>query len=371
MSTTVEANIPGRIAELAAQHLNTRPDQVTLTKLAGDASTRSYFRAGANGASLIAALYTEPFDEQERASDRLTRLVARDPARMLSFANDPCAHVEVSRLFLDGGLPVPRILGVSGNDRLLLLEDVGDIKLQDWIEGRPPDESLKEYRRAVRMIVDIQEQTTQALATSSICSCLSFDEKKLMWELDLFFKSYFAGYLGFEIDATTNEAVQGEFESLCSALASQPRVLVHRDFHARNLMMHGDRMVIIDHQDARMGPVSYDLASLVSDPYTALDFEMGKDLIEYFVECKSASTLPLDNEDRFREEIELMTIQRVLKAIGTYASQAVKGNAAYVDYIEPATIIALASMEKLKRFDHTRAFLERARSSRPSFDQFR
>jgi aminoglycoside/choline kinase family phosphotransferase len=365
MSTTVEANIPDRIAELAAPHLNTSPDHVTLTKLAGDASTRLYFRAGANGASLIAALYTEPFDEQELASDRLTRQAAKDPARRLSFANDPCAHVEVSRLFLDGGLPVPRILGVSGSDRLLLLEDVGDIKLQDWISGRTPAESLHEYRRAVRMIVDIQEQTTQALATGSICSCLSFDEKKLMWELDLFFQSYFTGYLGLDIDATTNEAVRGEFDSLCSALASQPRVLVHRDFHARNLMMHGDRMVIIDHQDARMGPVSYDLASLVSDPYTALDREMGKDLTEYFIECKSASTLPLDNIERFREELELMTIQRVLKAIGTYASQAMKKNQAYVDYIEPASAIAVASMEKLNRFDNTRSLLEQARSRSP------
>jgi len=123
-------------------------------------------------------------------------------------------------------------------------------------------------------------------------------------------------------------------------------------------------MFIIDHQDARMGPASYDLASLISDPYTALDTRIATELVERFIEMKSASSMPLPDVNEFRVELELMTVQRMLKAIGTYASQAaLANNPTYVDYIEPARERSLAAMASLGRFDAIRALLERTRAS--------
>jgi aminoglycoside/choline kinase family phosphotransferase len=359
MASIVE--ISSEIARLAARQLNVAIEDLTITKLTGDASTRSYFRAQAGRAAVIAALYAEPFDDDERALDKLTRLEASNPSARLTFASNPLAHIEVTDLLLRGGLPVPRVLAASGKDAVMLFEDVGDVRLQDWLSGRSQGEVVDAYRNALALAVRIQQATEQALATDSICSHLAFDEAKLRWELGFFFANYFNRYLHMRLDPATSNAVQADFKELCFDLAGRPRVLTHRDYHARNLMMHRGGMFIIDHQDARMGPASYDVASLLSDPYTTLPQGIAEQLVEWFIEQKAGSSVPLPDVNEFRAELELMTIQRMLKAIGTYASQAAANNLAYVGYIEPALHRAIAAIEKAGRFEATRALLEASR----------
>jgi N-acetylmuramate 1-kinase len=260
-------------------------------------------------------------------------------------------------------LPVPRVLASSGEDNALFIEDVGDLRLQDWLEGRLENELKEAYRQAVAMIIKIQEATHLATVADCICSCLAFDAAKLKWELGFFFANYINKYLGLKLDPATANAVNQDFKALCSELAARPRVLTHRDYHARNLMMHNDEMFIIDQQDARMGPSSYDLASLLRDPYAAIDNAVAEEMVELFIEMKAASSVPLDSVEEFRQELHLMTVQRMLKAIGTYAYQAaVMKNQVYVGYIEPATRAALRSMNALGRFDATRALIEKALS---------
>ncbi|HKP13867.1 MAG TPA: phosphotransferase, partial [Blastocatellia bacterium] len=266
----METTYPPAMLELAARHLDAPAERVTITRLTGDASTRVYLRAAAEGRTLIVSLYGEPFDEAERAADQLKRLEAANPSARLSYHSHALAHLEATRLFLDAGLPVPRILATSGADGLMLFEDVGDMRLQDWMTNRSAAEIRDAYLRATELIVEIQEATALALESDSICSHMAFDEAKLRWELGFFFANFFNRYLKLKLDPATANAVQSDFKAVCGELAARPRVLVHRDYHARNLMMHGGRMFIIDHQDARMGPASYDVASLISDPYTAL-----------------------------------------------------------------------------------------------------
>jgi len=349
------------IGRLAARHLQLPSDKLTVTRLTGDASTRSYFRAGLRDESVIVALYSEPFDETELAVDRLAKAEASNPSARLTFANDPCAHIEVTALLREAGLPAPELLAVSGAESAIVIQDVGDIRLQDWLNDRTDDEVLAAYRQALDLVVRIQDATERALVTDSICSHLAFDEAKLRWELGFFFANYFNKYLRVKLDPATATAVQADFKALCLDIAARPRVLTHRDYHARNLMMHEETIYIIDYQDARMGPASYDFASLVSDPYTALSAEVVQELTERFIESKAASKLQLPNVAEFRTELQLMTVQRMLKAIGTYASQAAAGNDVYVSYIRPALSRALAAMESLGRFSATRALLERTR----------
>lgn len=359
MATTV--NTPQAIIRLAASHLDAPVDEVTVTKLTGDASTRSYFRASANNSSVIIALYSEPFDETEKASDRLARLEAANPSARLTFANDPCAQIEVTGLLLEAGLPVPPVLATSGPDAIMLIQDVGDLRLQDWLAGRSESEVIEAYRRALAIAIRIQETTERALEADSICAHLAFDESKLRWELGFFFANYFNRYLHLRLDPATSNGVQADFKALCLELAARPRVLTHRDYHARNLMMRDGEMFIIDYQDARMGPASYDVASLLSDPYTTLSDDVVANLVDWFIHNKNASSLPLGNLNEFRTELDLMTVQRMLKAIGTYSSQAAAGNPAYVSYIEPALNRALSAMRRLARFDATQALLSSSR----------
>jgi aminoglycoside/choline kinase family phosphotransferase len=122
-------------------------------------------------------------------------------------------------------------------------------------------------------------------------------------------------------------------------------------------MMKSDEMFVIDFQDARMGPVSYDLASLVSDPYAELSPEIASEMVKYFIERKAHSTERLNDLDEFRRELELMTVQRMLKAIGTYSNQASIGKMVYIPYIAPALKAAVCSMEALGGFDEMLAVL--------------
>src|SRR3989442_14044495 len=178
---------PSTVAWLAARHLGTPVDELAITRLTGDASARSYFRAQVLGSSVIVLRYSAPFDETERAVNRLARLEAANPSARLTFANDPCAHIEVTDLLLEAGLPVPRILAVSGADALMLIEDVGDVRLQDWLDGRSQPETIEAYRHALELIVKIQEATETARGADCICSHLAFDEAKPGWELAFLF----------------------------------------------------------------------------------------------------------------------------------------------------------------------------------------
>jgi N-acetylmuramate 1-kinase len=363
MTSPSELNLSRNMIEMAARQLGVPAEDVLITRLTGDASTRIYFRARAGDASIIVVLYGSPFDETERGRDRVARLEAVNPSARLTFASDPVAYLEATKLFIEAGLPVPPALGCSGGDAIILIEDVGDTRLQDWMSGRAKSEIRAAYASAVELIVRIQEATELALGADYVCSHMAFDEAKLRWELGFFFANYFNRYLRTKLDPATSNAVQQDFKSLAAELASRPRVLTHRDYHARNLMMRGTEMFIIDHQDARMGPPSYDLASLVSDPYTALDGETARELVEHFIEMKAESAARLPDVEEFRRELELMTVQRMLKVVGTYASQAaLANNTTYVAYIEPAVERALRAMRALNRFDATRSLLERSQA---------
>src|SRR6185295_6505679 len=101
-------------------------------------------------------------------------------------------------------------------------------------------------------------------------------------------------------------------------LAAEPRVLCHRDYHSRNLMVRGRELYIIDFQDARQGPDTYDLVSLLRDSYVDLADGVVNDLIAYFL---AITQRPPGPAGEFRRRFDLMALQRNLKALGTFGFQ--------------------------------------------------
>src|SRR5690606_27638504 len=96
---------------------------------------------------------------------------------------------------------------------------------------------------------------------------IAFDVEKLTWELDFFVKHFIEGYRGATLTAAERAALSEEWSNIVTELAGERRVLCHRDYHSRNLMLHDGRLYMIDFQDARMGPDTYDLVSLLRDSY--------------------------------------------------------------------------------------------------------
>jgi aminoglycoside/choline kinase family phosphotransferase len=137
-------------------------------------------------------------------------------------------------------------------------------------------------------------------------------------------------------------------------LASEPRVLCHRDYHSRNLMLHEGQLYIIDFQDARMGPDTYDLVSLLRDSYLDLPEKVVDELIAYFLALKGSG----GTEQDFRPRFDLMALQRNLKALGTFGFQTTaRGNPVYIQYIPRTLRYVRRNLEQLPQFARLRELL--------------
>lgn len=301
-----------------------------IVPLTPDASTRNYFRISWKKARAVAAVYPEPFDP------------------------DFHPYLDVTRLFSESGIPVPDIYAVDGQSGVIIQEDLGDRQLFRLYEAAPKDECDEYKERAVNLIAKIQKATDAAYDKHSIASKLAFDEAKLSWELDFFVEHYFGSLRGETLRHAEAAELKAELNDLAAELAARPRVLCHRDFHAANLMVDAeDRLRIVDHQDARMGPVTYDLVSFLLD--RRLEPPSPGELRAYrlfLLQERRALGLEALDPDEVAQEFRLMTIQRGLKATGTFSYQtAVSGRgAAYEHFIQPTLNIVVLAAEWLDRF---------------------
>ncbi|MCA1642791.1 MAG: phosphotransferase [Acidobacteria bacterium] len=305
--------------------------------LTPDASTREYFRIPWRGGTAVAAVYPEPFDPEVHP------------------------FIDVTRLFEAAELPVPAILDVDSKAGIIVQEDLGDRQLRRVFETVTEDEREAYVESAISIIADIQAATTLAHERNSIASRLAFDEAKLAWEMDYFVEHYFKSYRREHLSHGVEAELRAELNDIAAELAARPRVLCHRDFHTSNLIVDGkERLRVIDHQDARMGPASYDLVSLLLDRQTATPplAEIRQRRL-YFIEERKSRGLEEVAADDFSREFRLMTVQRCLKACGTFSYQTgVSGRAAvYEHFIQPMILIALQAAEWLDRFPALRRTL--------------
>lgn len=279
--------------------------------LTGDASDRQYFRViRADGPSVVLALHAGAFDYNT-----------------LPFAN-------TARLLDEMQVPIPAIVGHADDLGVLELEDLGDVTLQTRLGHATAVDRAAMYRQAIDLIVCIQRRGAELASTAYLPYGIAFDVEKLTWELDFFFTHFIEQHRGVKISPATRATLRNECMPLVEELVVEARVLCHRDYHSRNLMWHRDRLYVMDFQDARMGPNTYDLVSLLRDSYVDVSDELVDDLVRYFLALTDTGA----KESDFRRRFDLMALQRNLKALGTFGYQTTtRQNPVYVQYI-PRTI---------------------------------
>lgn len=353
------------VLEAAARELRVPKEAISASRLTGDASSRTFVRVTHPGGTLVAVCYPWPFSVDDGSSSRLDRwCVETEGDGRLTFANDPLCHIEMTTLLERFGVPVPAIVAIADREGVLFVEDAGDDLLQRWLERTDTAGRAAAYERAVDVIAAIRAATDTALRSNSVAGVLAFDAAKLGWELDFFLTNCFDRFLGAPLDAVEDAAVRAECLALCETLSTRPRVLCHRDYHARNLIVRPgcephEGLVVIDFQDARMGPLTYDLVSLLEDPYWDLDPTLKSDLEQRFIDRAMADGV-WPGADEFRAEYDVMTVQRLLKAIGTYTHQAaVRGKTEYIPSIAPARDRAARALDRIGRFPALRHALDR------------
>lgn len=299
------------------------------TELPGGASTRRFFRVPFQGGSAI-AMYI-PLPSQEIAKARQAR------------GGGP--FVEVATLLRASKIRVPEIFHRSDEHHVLLVEDLGDDTLANYLLK---NESAREelYKTAVVSLAHAQKRLSE-LPPDCVVTQRAFDEELLRWEVD-HFRDYALEARGIHLTPEDAATFERSAHFLARTIASWDRGFVHRDYQSRNLMVAGSpgqlELSWIDFQDAMMGPRAYDLVALLTDSYQTFS----QDFIQARLDDYCGARGIEEERARLGFEFDFITVQRKLKDAGRFIFiHKVNGNESFLPYVEPTIEKARAALRRV------------------------
>lgn len=265
----------------------------SLIPLSGDAGFRRYYRI--NTVQPILAVYAPPATEDSRA------------------------FIRISQFLRAQGVHAPQVLASDLERGFLLVEDLGtDLLLQHL---REPDVDSY-YSHALMILLHLQ-QSPLDYAVFPI-----YDRAKLRQEMALFPEWFVQKKLGLTLSENDKKLIDKTFQLLEDSAEEQPRVVVHRDFHSRNLLFSEDgNYGVIDFQDAVLGPLTYDLVSLLKDCYVEWpDEKVERWMIAYANMAVEVGVAPVVSVEQFRRWFLLMGLQRHIKVLGIFCRLSLRDN---------------------------------------------
>jgi aminoglycoside/choline kinase family phosphotransferase len=305
---------------------------LSIVQLAGDASNRRYFRVGSKEHSWVLMVW-EPF-------------VDGPDYPFLSVLN----HFQKSNVH------VPEVVSKFPQQGIVLLEDLGDLTLErKFWEFQNQQSVLPLYEQAIDELIKIHYQASFD-KTDCTAFKVSFDVDKLLWEMN-YGRTHLIEKLC-EVNLTPEESKSLDkiYLEICEILHRQPKFICHRDYHSRNLMIKLDKMRVIDFQDARMGPIHYDLVSLLKDSYVDLSEKSSDHLLNFYFQRRKEYGHPTVERAEFDEIYEIQSIQRCFKAAGSFSSfYNARADRRYLKYLQPTLQRVKTSLKKFPRY---RPFLD-------------
>jgi aminoglycoside/choline kinase family phosphotransferase len=289
-------------------------------------------------------------DGSDRRWYRLTcddkRLIMADHGiRIASPPQEADAYVAIGRHLRYRGIPVPRIVLDDTFSGLVFMEDLGDQHLQSAVLGCSNKDTLDLYERVIGHWATMAVEGADGFDTAWTYQTPCYDRLLILEkEARYFCEAFLQQYLNRDISF---ETLADEFESLADATMDHGVTgFMHRDFQSRNIMVHHDGIFFIDFQGGRLGPVQYDLASLLIDPYTALPFDLQARLRRH-----GASILHRRygvDEVRFIKGYDCCAVTRNLQILGAFAFLSrTKGKTAFEAYIPRALTCLTANLNRL------------------------
>lgn len=260
-----------------------------LTAISGDASFRRYFRVSYQGKNYVLMDSPPTLEDGQR-------------------------FMAVQQAFLAAGLRVPMILQQDLAAGLLLLEDLGDQLLLGLLTAETADSW---YRQALDELHKIR-----SIRATSQGSLPQFDHAFLLREMQLFIDWFVKVHLSLELSEDELAMLAQLFEFLADAALAQPQAGMHRDYHARNLMVLADQqLAVIDFQDIVIGPVSYDAVSLLKDCYKRWpDAFVAEQRDAFFLQLQQSGVLDARcSREQFARSFDLMGLQRHIKVCGIFS----------------------------------------------------
>lgn len=296
--------LPAEAADALHEWLGTN---WTASALTGDASVRAYYRIRRYaGETFVLAYYPEEVRPELQRYMKAYRAVAKNAY-------------------------VPRV--IEHNDFAVLQQDIGDSTLFDALQA-DRKEGRRWYRKAVTLLAYFQQ-------AGGVDVNPPFTAEFFARELEMTREFYATRLMG--IPPAASEGLRSIFLKLCESVARHPYVLSHRDYHGQNIHLFNGNLYLLDFQDLRMGPDTYDLASLLRDRGVArlLGDESELELVDYYAEWRSVgfpgrSPLSEDESRATRRRYFETLLQRSVKILGTFAKLPIlRGRMWYLDYIPP------------------------------------
>jgi aminoglycoside/choline kinase family phosphotransferase len=289
-------------------------DPGSFAPIAGDGSKRAFWRIGdpKSDCSWVAMenAPTDAFTKRENA-----------------------AYLNIGKHLRDKGLPLPEIYRFDLDKGWFLLEDFGDVSLQTACQQRAR-ETISLYVPVVEILFQQQTRGSEGFNTAWTCQTETYDRQVMRrYEIDYFKDAFLGTYLGFE---KAWSGLEGSFDHLMDeASKAEYRFFLHRDFQSRNIMIKAGKIGILDWQGGRLGPLAYDLASLLIDPYTSLPVSVYEEL--YTMYLRLLGQKQPDQLAPFERSFPYLAIQRNLQILGAFAFLSkVRGKNYFEDYIPGA-----------------------------------
>jgi len=269
--------------------------KIKQTKLKGDGSERKWYRLTAENRSLVMA------DHGIREID--------ETCEVDSF-------VAIGSHLYDAGVPVPKIHMYDTFSGLVFLEDLGDVNLQTLVQkAQNPEIIFSNYKSVINHLIDMSVSGATGFDLSWTYQSETYDKNLIMEkECRYFVEAFLTGYLGIH---SNFEDFKDEFSLLADrALESSFNGFMHRDLQSRNIIVKDGDYYFIDFQGGRMGPIEYDLASLLIDPYVSLPYPVQDQLCKYCIE-KLLFLVDFD-PGKFRICFKYCTLTRNLQILGAF-----------------------------------------------------
>ncbi|HMJ16231.1 MAG TPA: phosphotransferase [Polyangiaceae bacterium] len=338
------ANVPLERLEECVRRLTGQSESPPIVEMPGGGSSRRFYRVTLEPDRSAVAMYVPD-------ATRSDEIVKNDEAgRRWSF-------LEVRDLLQERGIRVPFVLAEACEDGFVLLEDLGDDTLAQYL-SQYPAARVKLYRSAVRDLARAQRALAD-LPRRSIIASRALDEDLLAWEMD-HFREWGLEARDIRLSDRDRRTFDEASSHIARLVASWPRGFVHRDYQSRNLMVrevNGEpELVWIDFQDALLGPRVYDLVALLNDSYQVFERPFIEERLDEY-----AHELGLDAEHRqaLGREFDVVTIQRKLKDAGRFVYfDRVKNNPNFLRFVEPTIQKARLALARVEHDAKLRALAE-------------
>ena len=299
-------------------------------EVAAEGSGRRFYRIKGKAESWIVMINSQPPQDQRGVTE-----------------ND--SFLYIARHLRSKGLPVPAIYQHDRERGWFLIEDLGDCHLQTEVLGMKGDRRriIETYQQVIEVLIIIQVEGRKGFDPAMIHNAPYDQGFMLAWESGYFYRAFLKGYLGLDIP---DEELRDELEGLARQAAEAPAgYFLYRDFQSRNIMVRDGGFGLVDFQGGRLGPLQYDLASLLLDPYVELDHGVQEELLAYYLgRIQDRAHVDLTG---FQEQYPVVALHRAMQILGAFGFLTkARGLAFFRTYIPPA-LRSLRTLLAAQQFD--------------------